>query len=592
MANFFGRYNGIFGGGGGGGGGVTSLNTETGDLTLVSADASVTITAPTSTTINLAVNSAAPTSIGAVDSQAKNANALALASHVLSTQLFDSTHPGVVPSSGGGTTTFLRADGTFAIPPGTAAPGGSNMQLQYNNSGVFGGASPTAWDSAASSLYIGGDNSGAEAGSLNVIAKSDGIFAGLNLISFDRAVKAGIILRSSGDFFLYSNNNVALNAHGVFAGTGPSDAISKWDVNNADTTTNVATPILFGATCTTTNHDTSPGVFGTFGYVNQLGVMTSYISGVHTLNAANDTGNMYFMLQNAGTKGEAFHITPALLDVKSGLTVQFEKYGAGISQFSSTGVISSTAPGTSGNILTSNGTAWTSAAPATSGTVTSVSVVSTNGFAGTVATATSTPAITLTTTITGILKGNGTAISSASSGTDYQAPISTSAAVSNQYVTGFTAPNTFTRAQPTFTNMSDQLINSQITNATIDLTTKVTGILPAANVGLVRTINSQSGTTYTTVLSDGSAAGGNTLVQFTSASAVTVTIPTNASVAYPIGTQIDCTQEGAGKVTFAAAGGVTINSAGSKLSIGAQYVGISLVKTATNVWTLYGNLIA
>jgi hypothetical protein len=46
-----------------------------------------------------------------------------------------------------------------------------------------------------------------------------------------------------------------------------------------------------------------------------------------------------------------------------------------------------------------------------SGTVTTVSVASANGFAGTVATATSTPAITISTTITGILKGNGTAIS-------------------------------------------------------------------------------------------------------------------------------------------------------------------------------------
>lgn len=48
------------------------------------------------------------------------------------------------------------------------------------------------------------------------------------------------------------------------------------------------------------------------------------------------------------------------------------------------------------------------------GSVTSVSVVSANGFAGTVATATTTPAITLSTTITGILSGNGTAISAAS----------------------------------------------------------------------------------------------------------------------------------------------------------------------------------
>lgn len=57
-----------------------------------------------------------------------------------------------------------------------------------------------------------------------------------------------------------------------------------------------------------------------------------------------------------------------------------------------------------------------------SGTVTSVSVVSANGFAGSVATDTSTPAITLTTTVTGLLKGNGTAISAAAAGADYVAP--------------------------------------------------------------------------------------------------------------------------------------------------------------------------
>lgn len=53
------------------------------------------------------------------------------------------------------------------------------------------------------------------------------------------------------------------------------------------------------------------------------------------------------------------------------------------------------------------------------GTVTSTSVVSANGFAGSVATSTTTPAITLSTTVTGLLKGNGTAISAAVSNTDY-----------------------------------------------------------------------------------------------------------------------------------------------------------------------------
>lgn len=62
----------------------------------------------------------------------------------------------------------------------------------------------------------------------------------------------------------------------------------------------------------------------------------------------------------------------------------------------------------------------TAALPASgAGSVSSVSVVSANGLAGTVATATTTPAITLSTTVTGLLKGNGTAISAAVSGTDY-----------------------------------------------------------------------------------------------------------------------------------------------------------------------------
>lgn len=91
-----------------------------------------------------------------------------------------------------------------------------------------------------------------------------------------------------------------------------------------------------------------------------------------------------------------------------------------------------------------DGTTWQTVADTAGGggTVTSVSVASANGFAGTVATSTSTPAITLTTSVTGVLKGNGTAISVATAGTDYLAPTGSGASLTGltqSQISGLTA---------------------------------------------------------------------------------------------------------------------------------------------------------
>ncbi len=86
----------------------------------------------------------------------------------------------------------------------------------------------------------------------------------------------------------------------------------------------------------------------------------------------------------------------------------------GVSSASATTVLPFKISSSTGRLLTD--------AASGSGTVTDVSVVSANGFAGTVATSTTTPAITLTTTVTGIIKGNGTAFSAATAGTDYLTP--------------------------------------------------------------------------------------------------------------------------------------------------------------------------
>ena len=132
------------------------------------------------------------------------------------------------------------------------------------------------------------------------------------------------------------------------------------------------------------------------------------------------------------------------------------------------------------------------------GTVTNVSVVSANGFAGTVATDTTTPAITLSTTVTGVLKGNGTAISAAVANTDY-VPLSTVLTKTADYAitgtdtwiinnkTGSTFTLTFPAASAwpgryiTVKNMQAQSVVSATSNIVpIDSTTAGTAILANA----------------------------------------------------------------------------------------------------------------
>ncbi len=98
-------------------------------------------------------------------------------------------------------------------------------------------------------------------------------------------------------------------------------------------------------------------------------------------------------------------------------------------------------------------------------------------------------------------------------------------------------------------------------------------------------INAQTGTTYTTVLTDD-----GKLITASNAASIALTIPPNSSVAYGIGTQINIMQLGAGTVTITAGAGVTINSAGSKLRTDAQYAVATCLKIDTNTWVAVGNL--
>ncbi len=147
--------------------------------------------------------------------------------------------------------------------------------------------------------------------------------------------------------------------------------------------------------------------------------------------------------------------------------------------------INFTAAGNAGQVLTSNGAAVPTWTDNGSGTVTSASVVSANGFAGTVATATTTPAITLTTSITGVIKGNGTALSAAVAGTDYVTPTGTET-LTNKTLTNPTVTNYVETvvAIGTVTSSSTlSLTGGTVQTATLTASTACTFTMPTATAG-------------------------------------------------------------------------------------------------------------
>ena len=179
-----------------------------------------------------------------------------------------------------------------------------------------------------------------------------------------------------------------------------------------------------------------------------------------------------------------------------------------------------------------------------SGTVTTVSVVSANGLAGTVATASTTPAITLSTSVSGVLKGNGTAISAATAGTDYVVPGG-----------ALGTPSSGT-----------------LSSCTIDGTNKV-GYLGAPQ------------STNTTV----AASDAGKHIYFTGGSTATLTVNTNATTAIDVGTVILVVNNNSGNLTISGAG-VTFQLANG--STGNRTVATkgmaTMLKVATDTWYVSG----
>ena len=113
----------------------------------------------------------------------------------------------------------------------------------------------------------------------------------------------------------------------------------------------------------------------------------------------------------------------------------------------------------------------------------------------------------------------------------------------------------------------------------------VTGAVTAGSMVAPLAFNAQTGTTYTFVAADA-----GKMVTSSNGSAQTFTVPPNSSVAFDVGTQIIVQNIGSANCTLAQGSGVTIQSKDSAKEIDGQYSAATLIKTATDVWSLIGSL--
>lgn len=202
------------------------------------------------------------------------------------------------------------------------------------------------------------------------------------------------------------------------------------------------------------------------------------------------------------------------------------------------------AVGSTGNVLTVSGGVPTWAPPATAGTVTAVSVVTANGLAGS-SSGGATPALTLSTTVTGILSGNGTTISAASTTGSGSVVLATSptivtptiAKISNLTMNGYvktSAGDGTLSVQTTPLPVADTIIAAQAISTTV---------IDWATGNLFTQSNSSTNRTFTF----SNQASGQTIVVRLTQTSGTVTWPT---VKWPDGTPPTPTASGTDVYTF------------------------------------------
>jgi hypothetical protein len=185
---------------------------------------------------------------------------------------------------------------------------------------------------------------------------------------------------------------------------------------------------------------------------------------------------------------------------------------------------------------------------------------------------------------TGVAHDAGAAVKHVASARDYREPqehIAASSAIHG--VTGSVVGTTDTQTLSNKT-LTTPTIGSFVNATHSHIAAATGGTLTAA--AIYYGFNSNTGS-YTLTINDQ-----GKILPFNTSSTGTVTVPLNASVAFPTGSFVNFVQSGTGPILITGASGVSVQSESSKLKLKGQYAVAGVVKTDVDTWVAFGNLVS
>ena len=303
------------------------------------------------------------------------------------------------------------------------------------------------------------------------------------------------------------------------------------------------------------------------------------ITGATTVRAAATQDGVVLQGRAGGTSSYAVTLTPTTLTASRTLTL----------------------PDVAGTVVTTGDTGTVTSAMIADGTIVNADINASaaialsklaSGTSGQIIVANSSGVPTWVSE-TGDVTISDTGVTAISSGVIVDADINASAAIAYSKLASLTSGNILVgNASNVATSVS---VTGDVTISNAGVTSIAAGAIVNADIsstagidlGKLADVSTNAQTaSYTLVLADK-----NKIVEMNVASANNLTVPLNSSVAFPVGSQINILQTGAGQTTIVATSGVTINGTPG-LKLRAQWSYVTLIKRATDTWVAVGDLSA